>query len=679
MNKKIDYIAADNIRALAISMVEKAQSGHPGGAMGGADFIHILYKEFLNFDPTEMDWIFRDRFFMDAGHLSPLVYAQNYLLGVYKKEDLEEFRQWGSVTPGHPEVDVKRGIENTSGPLGQGHAMGVGAAIAAKFLAARFKGLFNHNIYGFITDGGIQEEISQGVGRIAGHLGLNNFILFYDSNDVQLSSLTKEVSTEDTAQKYEAWGWNVITINGHNHYQIRKALKEANLEEEKPTLIIGKTIMGKGCMTSDDTKYEGHCDLHGQPISKTGADYTKTLLNLRADPNDPFIIYEDVKFLYDKALAKKQKNTSKQKNQLKVWKKKNPALAEKLELFFSKELPKLDFSSIDHKQNLSSREASANVLAYLAENVENLIVSSADLSNSDKTDGFLKKTTVFKKNNFKGAFLQAGVAELTMAAIANGMALHGGVIPVVATFFVFSDYMKPAVRLAALQQLPVKYIWTHDSFRVGEDGPTHQPIEQEAQIRLLEKVKNHSGDPSLIALRPADSAETTLAWEMAIYNTKTPTALILSRQSIKDISSSESTRYNQAKQAEKGGYLVKRSEKPSITLVANGSEVATLLEAAELLESNNKMQVNVASIISEGLFNQQSKTYQEAIIPSNKPTFGLTAGLPITLEKLVGFKGKVFGLDHFGYSAPASYLDQKFGFTGKNIYNEILNYIDEYQ
>lgn len=675
MNKQIDQISADNIRALAVAMVEKANSGHPGGPMGGADFMHILYSEFFNYDPSDKTWPFRDRFFMDAGHLSTLMYAQYYLLGNYEKEDVANFRQWGSITPGHPEVDVARGIENTSGPLGQGHTMGVGAAIAAKFLKARFGDWMNHKIYGFISDGGVQEEISQGAGRIAGHLGLNNFIMFYDSNDIQLSSSTDEVTSEDTAMKYKAWGWKVISIDGHNHDEIRKALTEANNETEKPTLIIGKTIMGKGCVAADGSMFEGHCELHGQPIGHTGADYTKTLLNLGANPDSPFDIYDDVSAFYKTLLKNKTEQAAKKKAEIASWRNSNTELSKKLDFFLSGELPELDFASIEHKAGLATRAASSGVLSYLADTVENMIVSSADLSNSDKTDGFLKKTTVIQKGNFKGSFLQAGVAELTMACIANGLALHGGVIPVVATFFVFSDYMKPAIRLSGIQELGVKYVWTHDAFRVGEDGPTHQPVEQEAQIRLLEKLKNHSGKPSFLALRPADSAETSVAWKMALENKNTPTGLILSRQNIKDIPAIGSLRYEEALAAEKGGYLVKKADNPDVVLIANGSEVSTLIAASEILESENGLKVNIASVISEGLFRLQSKEYQNSVIPKNKPLFGLTAGLPVNLEGLVGDNGKVFGLDHFGYSAPASVLDEKFGFTGEKVSKQVLEYL----
>ncbi len=675
MSKTVHEQAADNIRALAVAMVEKAKSGHPGGPMGGADFMHILYSEFFNFDPTDMEWPFRDRFFMDAGHLSTLMYAQYYMLGLYAKDDIANFRQWGSITPGHPEVDVKRGIENTSGPLGQGHAMGVGAAIATKFLAARFGNWVNHKVYGFISDGGVQEEISQGAGRIAGHLGLSNFIMFFDSNDIQLSTSTDEVTTEDTAMKYESWGWKVVTIDGHNHDEIRKALTDANNETEKPTLIIGKTIMGKGAVTADGSAYEGYCELHGQPIGNTGADYEKTLINLGADPANPFDIYKDVKTFYESLLKEKTAQAAQKKAEIAQWRTQNKTLSDKLDFFFSGKLPELDFASITHKAGLASRAASSNVLGYLAEKVENMIVSSADLSNSDKTDGFLKKTQALKKGDFSGSFLQAGVAELTMATIANGIALHGGIIPVVGTFFVFSDYMKPAIRLSGIQELPVKYVWTHDAFRVGEDGPTHQPIEQEAQIRLLEKLKNHSGKPSFMALRPADSAETSVAWKMALENTHTPSGLILSRQGIKDLPATGASRYTDALGAEKGGYLVKEVANPDVVLIANGSEVSTLIAAAEILETQHNLKVNIASVISEGVFRLQPKAYQDSVIPNNKPLFGLTAGLPVNLQGLVGENGKVFGLDHFGYSAPATVLDEKFGFTGENISNEVLNYL----
>jgi transketolase len=678
MNKEIIEKSADNIRVLSAAMVEKAKSGHPGGAMGGADFVNVLYSEFLNFDPDDMTWINRDRFFLDPGHMSPMLYSILALTGHYSMDDLKNFRQWGSPTPGHPEVDVKRGIENTSGPLGQGHTMAVGAAITEKFLVNRFGDWMAHNTYAFISDGGIQEEISQGAGRLAGFLGLSNLVMFYDSNDIQLSTETNAVTTEDTAAKYEAWGWNVISINGNDQDEIRGALKNAHNELEKPTLIIGKTIMGKGAIDSEDKSFERQTSTHGMPLSAAGASFEKTIENLGGNPEEPFEIFPEVQDYYKSILEEKRKIVAAKRAAQKEWEEKNPELAKKLDQFFNGKDLQVNFEEIIQKENVASRAASGAVLGVLAEKVDNMIVASADLSNSDKTDSFLKKSKAFSKKDFSGAFLQAGVSELTMGAIANGMALHGGVIPVCATFFVFSDYMKPAVRLAALMELPVKYVWTHDAFRVGEDGPTHQPVEQEAQIRLLEKLKNHSGDPSMLVLRPADAAETTVAWKMALENTKTPSAMLLSRQGIKDVPAFQPNvkRYKEALNASKGAYIVKDTDNPDVVLVANGSEVSTLLEGAELLENQKNLKIRVVSAPSEGLFLLQDKKYQESIIPADKPVFGMTAGLPVTLEGLVGNKGKVFGLDHFGYSAPYKVLDEKFGFTAQNVMNQVTEMLN---
>ncbi len=675
----IHKLSTDNIRILAAAMVEKANSGHPGGPMGGADYFHILYSEFLIFDPEDMQWPHRDRFFMDAGHLSALLYAQLHLFNKYAKADLENFRQLGSHTPGHPEVDVLRGIENTSGPLGQGHTMGVGAAIAARFLISRFGSWMEHKIYAYISDGGVQEEISQGAGRIAGFLGLNNLIMFFDSNDVQLSTYTNEVTREDTAKKYEAWGWKVTTIDGHDHDQIREALTEAQEESERPFLIIGKTIIGKGAVDEHGQKFEGKTELHGMPLGNAGASFDKTVEALGGDSNQPFEIFPEVGEYYAKVTAQKVENARIKKQKEVQWRGENPDLADKLDLFLSGRIPELDFSEVEQKENVATRAASAAVLSFLAERVENLIVASADLSNSDKTDGFLKKSKALRKGDFSGAFLQAGVSELTMAALANGMALHGGVIPAIGTFFVFSDFMKPAVRLAAIMGLPVKYVWTHDAFRVGEDGPTHQPVEQEAQLRLLEKLRNHKGERSLYALRPSDASETTVAWKMALDNTKVPTGLILSRQNVKDIPAVNDSRYQEALAAEKGAYLVQETEDPDVILVANGSEVSTLVEGAALLMEKQGLKVSIVSCISEGLFRDQDPVYQAHVLPGNKPKFGLTAGLPINLSELVGSKGMVFGLDHFGLSAPAKILDQEFGFTAKNVYDQVTKYLETYK
>ena len=662
--KELMNHAADNIRILAASMVEKAKSGHPGGAMGGADFVNVLFSEFLVYDPENPRWEGRDRFFLDPGHMSPMLYSVLALSGKFTLDELQQFRQWGSPTPGHPEVNVDRGIENTSGPLGQGHTFAVGAAIAAKFLKARLGDVMNQTIYAYISDGGIQEEISQGAGRLAGHLGLDNLIMFYDSNDIQLSTACSDVTNEDVAMKYESWGWKVFTINGNDPDEIREALTEAKAVTEQPTLIIGKTIMGKGARRADGTSYECCCGTHGAPLG--GDAYINTIKNLGGDVENPFQVWSDVEELYAQRREELKQIVAERYAAKAEWAKANPELAAKMELWFSGKAPKVNWEAIEQKAGGATRAASATVLGVLATEVENMIVSSADLSNSDKTDGFLKKTHEFKKGDFSGAFLQAGVSELTMACCCIGMMLHGGVVTACGTFFVFSDYMKPAVRMAALMETPIKFIWTHDAFRVGEDGPTHEPVEQEAQIRLMEKLKNHKGQNSTLVLRPADVNETTQAWKLAMENTSTPTALIFSRQNINNLP--EGTDYAQAA---KGAYIIAGAdENPDVILVASGSEVSTLVAGAELLRKDG-VKIRIVSVPSEGLFRSQSKEYQESIIPTGAKVFGLTAGLPVNLQGLVGVNGKIWGLESFGFSAPYKVLDEKLGFTAENVYKQV--------
>ncbi len=661
--------AANNIRVLAAAMVEKAKSGHPGGAMGGADFINVLYAEYLRYDPEDANYPFRDRLFLDPGHMSPMLYSVLALTGKYSMEDLASFRQWDSVTPGHPEVDVLHGVENTSGPLGQGHAMGVGAAIAERFFAARFGEWLEHKTYIYISDGAVQEEISQGVGRIAGNLGLHNVIMYYDSNNVQLSTKVDEVDTEDVAMKYRAWGWNVIEICGSDIDQIRGALDAANKETERPTLIIGKTVMGKGAVAADGSSFEDKVSTHGQPLSAAGADFAATVRNLGGDAENPFAIFPESAEVYEARREELREIIKERKAVEQEWRSQNAALAHKLDMFLNGELPAIDYKSIEMKPDQATRAASAAMLSVYAEKIENMIVASADLSNSDKTDGFLKKTKAFTKGDFTGKFFQAGVSELTMACMMNGMALHGGVIPACGTFFVFSDYMKPVVRLSALMRLHVIYIWTHDSFRVGEDGPTHQPIEHEAQIRLMEHLHNHKGERSMVVLRPADSEETVAAWKVAVEE-KRPVALVLSRQNIKSLPALGVSRREEAMQLTKGAYIVADKAKPSVVMIASGSEVATLVEGAALLEQEG-IAVRIVSVPSEGLFRDQPKSYQESVLPEGVVRYGMTSGLPVTLLSLVGDLNAIHGLDHFGYSAPFKVLDEKFGYNGETVCREV--------
>ena len=668
-DKNLMNKAADNIRILAASAVEKAKSGHPGGAMGGADFINVLYSEYLKYDPQNPEWVGRDRFFLDPGHMAPMLYSQLTLIGKFTLDELAQLRQWGSPTTGHPEFEIARGIENTSGPLGQGHVFAVGAAIAAKFLAAHTGNptFDKETIYAYISDGGIQEEISQGAARIASVLGLDNLIMFYDCNDIQLSTETKEVMNEDTAAKYRALGWEVFEINGNDVDQIREALDKAKKVEGKPTLIIGKCIMGKGALKADGSSYEANCKTHGAPLG--GDAFVNTIKHLGGDPENPFQIFPEVKELYAKRAEELKGICAERYAEEKAWADANPEKAAQQAEWFSGKAPKIDWSKCVQKDNDATRSASAACLSVLAQQVPNMICASADLSNSDKTDGFLKQTKALVKGDFSGAFFQAGVAELTMACCCIGMSLHGGVIPACGTFFVFSDYMNPAVRMAALMQLPVKFIWTHDAFRVGEDGPTHEPVEQEAQIRLMEKLKNHAGKNSCLVLRPADAKETTVAWAMAMENMDTPTALIFSRQNINNLPEG-----NDYEQARKGGYIVAGSdENPDVVLVATGSEVSTLVSGAELLRKDG-VKVRIVSVPSEGLFRTQSAEYQQSVVPVGAKVFGMTAGLPVNLQGfLIGAapESKIWGLESFGFSAPYKVLDEKLGYTGQNVYEQV--------
>ena len=669
-NKDLMNHAADNIRLLAVSMVEKAKSGHPGGAMGGADFINVLFSEFLVFDPDQPTWEGRDRFYLDPGHMSPMLYSALALQGKYTIDDLKTFRQWGTVCPGHPERDIIHGIENTSGPLGQGHTYAVGAAIAEKFLEARLGStMMQHKIYAYISDGGVQEEISQGAGRIAGLFKLNNLIMFYDANEIQLSTECDVVMRENTRMKYESWGWNVLEINGNDPDEIRAALILANKEENRPTLIIGHTVMAKGARKEDGSSYERSVKTHGAPLG--GGAYENTVKNLGGDLNDPFVVFDDVKELYEKRNAELREIVKERHDAEEEWRKANPEKAEQMKAWFSGDAPKVDWSTLVQKRDVATRVASANCLGVLAEQVPNMVCSSADLCNSDKTDGFLKKTHELAPDDFTGAFFQAGVSELTMACVCIGMYLHGGVIPACGTFFVFSDYMKPAIRMAALMRVPIKFVWSHDAFRVGEDGPTHEPVEQEAQIRLMEKLKNHKGQDSVRVFRPADADETTVCWQMANENMDTPTAMICSRQNVNSLP--EGTDYSQVR---KGAYIVKDDPNYDVILLASGSEVSTLLAGAELLNADG-VKTRIVSVPSEGLFRTQSKEYQESVLPKGAKIFGMTAGLPVTLQSLVGVEGMVYGLESFGFSAPYKVLDEKLGFNAENVYKQVKDYLSK--
>lgn len=665
---------ADNIRILIASMVEKAKSGHPGGAMGAAEFMNVLYRKFLVYDPADPFWMGRDRFFLDPGHMSTLLYSTLALTGKFTMEELRNFRQLGSPTPGHPELDVKRGIENSSGPLGQGHVMAVGCAIAERILASRFGEVVAHKTYTLISDGGIQEEISQGAGRIAGLLGLHNLIMFYDSNNVQLSTKVDEVSGEDTAAKYRAWGWRVYEVDGSDEDDISAALLKAIEEKEKPTLIIGHTTMARKVVAESGKSLEGMVSTHGQPLSKAGADLGKTISSMGGDPENPWKIFEDVAEEYERRRIELSQIVEERKKEYIRWALEHQYLRDLLGEYFNKEIPELDWDKLEVKPNAATRNTSAEVLSFLADNVPNLVVSSADLANSDKTDGFLKKTTPLIKGDMKGAFLHAGVSELTMASIMNGIALHGGLIAACGTFFVFSDYMKPAIRMSALMELPVKFIFTHDSFRVGEDGPTHQPIEQEAQLRLMEQMRNFSGKRSMLVFRPADALETVGSYEIAMKTTDRPSALVLSRQDIPSIPGI--SRREVIEGVARGGYIVygEENKKPAIILVGDGSDVSLLIECAEKLKEQN-VEVRVVSVPCMGLLLDQNQDYLEKLLPKDVKKFGLTSGLPATLYPIMNGEFKVVGMERFGESAPYKELDKVFGYNSKEILSKIQHFL----
>ena len=632
--------------------------------MGGADFAHLLYTEYLIYDPDDAQWLERDRFFLDPGHMSTMLYSVLATTGRYTLEDLSQFRRWGSHTPGHPERDAARGVENTSGPLGQGHAFGVGAAVAERFLATRFGEWLAHKTWVYISDGGVQEEISQGAGRIAGHLGLSNLVMFYDANEVQLSHKVSDTTSEDTGAKYRAWGWKVHEVDGNDFTALRKALDAAVAETEAPTLIIGRTVMGKGARKGDGSVWEGDTKQHGAPFGKDATDATVKALG--GDPADPIRILPQV-LEGQKARQEELRAIVARRRAAKAeWAKANPEKAGLYAKFFSYGPWNVGWDDIGFKANLASRNSSAKVLERLAERVPNMVALSADLADSDKSEAFLKKTGAFARGDFSGSFLQAGVSELSMAAIAVGLSLHGGVLPVCSTFFAFSDYMKPVIRLAALQETRAIFFWTHDSFRVGEDGPTHQPIEQEAQLRLLEQMKNLSGRRALLVLRPGDSEEVRQAWKMAVENESGPTALIFSRQDLIDLPADGGDRKVNARALVRGGYPVSGGAQPAIVLLANGSELGLAHQAAEILRGQG-VPVQVSSLPSIGLFLEQDESHRETVLPVGVPVLALTAGLPSVFQGLEGPLGEAFGLPRFGASANFKVLEEKFGFTPEAI------------
>jgi len=648
-----DQFAVSVIKGLVIDGVKKANSGHPGGPMSSADFAYILHKEFLNYDPDNAQWFDRDRFILSAGHESMLLYSLLTLQGRMKIDDLKQFRQWGSQTAGHPEVEANPGIECTTGPLGQGAAMSVGFAIGEAILNATLgSDVSNHYTYVLAGDGDLQEPVALGAAATAGHLALGKLIMFYDRNAIQISGSITRADSTDVGKVFEAMGWQVITIDGHDHDAIRKAIKAGKDEKNKPTLIVGNTVMAKGT-----ANMEGDHETHGAPLPD--AEIIATRKKLGLPENESFYLPEAVIKTFRSRWDELKKMSADWNANIK--KRTGDAEFKKTwEIINDGKLP-ANFmnTTFEAGESVATRVAFGKVLANLADTLPNLVGGSADLEPSNNTAGFFKKVADFTKDNRKGRNIAFGVKEFPMAAICNGLALHGGFKSFGATFLVFSDYSRGAIRLSALQHVPVLHVFTHDSFYLGEDGPTHQPIEHVASMRAI---------PNLYVFRPCDANETAVAMEVALEQKSTPSVLALTRQNLKTL---DRSKFPGAENVKKGAYtlLGNEKEKPDMILIASGSEVELALNLAEKLSS---YKIRVVSMPCMELFEKQDDSYKNSVIPQDVD-FRVTieAGSTFGWHKYSGSKGFSFGLDRFGASAPAKVLEKEFGFTVENLSAEI--------
>lgn len=651
----ITKLASNTIRLLAAEGVQKANSGHPGMPMGMADVAAILYSEFLSHNPDEPKWANRDRFVLSAGHGSMLLYSLLHVSGyAVTLDDLKSFRQWGSRTAGHPEYNHLPGVETTTGPLGQGFANGVGMAIAAKMTAARFNAdksqpLGNHYIYGIVSDGDLMEGISHEAASIAGHLKLGNIIYFYDDNSITIEGNTGITFTEDTAKRFEAYGWQTLTTEAYDHDGIRKAIKTAQAEKNKPTIIITKSHIGFGSPHKVDTS-----EVHGSPLGKDELIETKKNLGFPIDKE--FYIPEEVKTLFadrKKSLVAEYNNW---KKEFDSWKKKNQDKADLYEKYMSGWLPENIFDELvlaAGKDANATRTLSSKVIQKIAELVPNIVGGSADLSPSTNT--YMKAFAAIAPGKFEGKNFHFGIREHAMGSLLNGIILYGGFRAFGSTFLVFSDYMRPVIRLASLMNLPAIYVFTHDSIFVGEDGPTHQPIEHIAVLRAI---------PGVTVIRPADPVETAAAWNYALQNNGGPVALILTRQKIDTIE--RSADFN-AQEVMKGGYIVSKENGSKVDLViaASGSEVPVAIAAQKILQE--KLSVRVVSIMSKEIFEKQSEDYKNSVVPANVPVAVVEAATMTGWGDLFRSKFLPIGMKGFGASAPAQILAEKFGFTGEQV------------
>ena len=657
-----DQLAIDTIRALSIDAIEEANSGHPGLPMGAAPMAYTLWTRHLNFNPQSKDYFNRDRFILSAGHGSALLYSLLHVSGSLELEELKQFRQWGSKTPGHPEFRHTDGVEVTTGPLGQGFAMSVGMALAEAHLGGKFNkddiNVVDHYTYVLASDGDLMEGISHEAASFAGHNQLDKLIVLYDSNDISLDGELNKSFSEDVKQRFESYGWNHILVkDGNNLEEIDNAITKAK-QQNGPTLIEVKTIIGYGAPNVSGTN-----GVHGAPL---GTDERKlTFEAYGLDPEKRFNVPEEVYEIFQTTMLKRaNEHEDEWKEKLETYTEKYPELAEEFKLAISGKLPEnykdeLPKFSSDH--NAATRADSGEIIQAISKSVPSFFGGSADLAGSNKSN--VKEATDYNPNTPEGKNVWFGVREFAMGAAVNGMAAHGGLHPYGATFFVFSDYLKPALRLSAIMGLNATFIFTHDSIAVGEDGPTHEPIEQLAGLRAI---------PNMNVIRPADGNETRVAWEVALESKQTPTSLVLTRQNLPYLDVDEETVEEGVR---KGAYIVFETEtKPEYLLLATGSEVSLAIEAAKDLDKQGKG-VRVVSMPNWFAFEQQTDEYKESVIPKElTKRVAIEMASPLGWHKYVGTEGKVIGIDGFGASAPGDLVVEKYGFTKENILNQIRTF-----
>ncbi len=650
-------LVANTIRGLSMDTVQAANSGHPGMPMGAADFASVLFLKYLKYNPKNPKWANRDRFVLSAGHGSALIYSLLHLAGYnLSVDDLKNFRQWESKTPGHPEVGVTEGVEISTGPLGQGCGNAVGMAIAEAMLAERFNtddaNVIDHNTFAYISDGELMEGISHEAFAFAGHLGLNKLIAFYDSNRITIEGSTDLAYTDDVKKRFESYNWKVLEVDGHNIKELEDALDVAVNEKEKPVIIIGHTHIGMGSLELADTS-----KVHGEPLGEDNIKLAKKNLGLPEDKS--FYVSDEVKEIFGERVKELQAENDKWDELYKNYKQNSPEKEKELQSFLKSELP-ADLNGIlpefDVSKPIATRAVSGKVIQALSENISSLIGGSADLAPSNKT--YMSGAGDISKDSFGGRNFHFGIREHGMASILNGIAVHGGFRVFGATFYVFADYMRPSMRLAAMMNLPVTYVLTHDSFYVGEDGPTHQPIEHSASLRAM---------PNMTVIRPADATETGAAWVAALKNTTGPTALLLTRQNLPVI---DRSKYPSATLVEQGAYTLWQSGEgtPDLILIGSGSEVSLVLDAGKEIASTEKKNVRVVSMPCWELFEKQTDDVKESVLPKAcKKRFAAEAGSSMGWEKYIGDEGAMLSIDDFGASAPAGVLAEKFGFTVSNV------------